>query len=103
MAQKKASQSNDGRAVLVTTKHRGVFFGYLVGEASPERVLVRKVRNVTYWDEATKGFLGLAATGPTSKCRVSAAAEESTIYEITGVFGCTEDAVKRFEEGPWGR
>ncbi len=25
------------------------------------------------------------------------------IYEITGVFGCTDEAVKRFEEGPWAK
>lgn len=101
MVQKKAASSD--RPVLVTTKHRGVFFGYLVGEPSPEKVLVRRVRNVTYWDESTKGFLGLASTGPSPKCRVSGAADESTIYEITGVFGCTDEAVKRFEEGPWAK
>ncbi len=102
MATKK--EATLGRPVLVTTEHRGVFFGYLVGEVTQAQVTLAKARNVTYWDQATKGFLGLAAAGPTAACRVSGAAgEESTIYKITGVFGCTPEAVKRFEAGPWAR
>lgn len=92
------------RPVLVTTAHRGVFFGYLIGEASKEKVLLAKARNVVYWDTATKGFLGLAATGPTSGCRISApAGAESTIFDVTGVFGCTEAADKAFEAAPWSK
>jgi hypothetical protein len=92
-----------GKGVLVTTAHRGVFFGYLVGEAAKEKVVVDRCRNVTYWDVATRSFLGLAAQGPTDACRVSAAAgEASTLFDITGVFVCTPEAVKRFERGPWG-
>jgi hypothetical protein len=93
-----------GRPVLVTTEHRGVFFGYLIGDPSPEKVTLDRARNITYWDQATRGFLGLASTGPTDACRVSgAAAEGSTLYKITGVFTCTPEAVKRFEAGPWAR
>lgn len=102
MATKKEAKL--GKPVLVTTEHRGVFFGYLVGEVTQAQVIIGRARNITYWDQATKGFLGLASTGPTPQCRVSGAAgEESTIYKITGVFGCTPEAVKRFEEGPWSR
>lgn len=96
------SETNGHRPVLVTTAHRGVFFGYLVGDAAKEKVVINRARNVTYWDTATKSFLGLAASGPTKACKVSAAAgAESTLFDITGVFVCTEDAVKAFEEGPW--
>lgn len=95
------SDMNSKRPVLVTTQHRGVFFGYLVGEPSKEQVVVDRVRNVTYWDAATRGFLGLASTGPTKGCRVTAAAGETTLYDITGVFTCTPDAVAAFEAGPW--
>lgn len=101
---KKAAKSNDRRGVVVTTKHRGVFFGYLLGEASAEQVKLRSCRNVVSWDAATKGFLGMASTGPTKGCRIGpAAGMESTIYDITGVFGCTDEAVKAFEEAPWAR
>ena len=93
-----------GRAVLVTTAHRGVFFGYLIGEAAKEKLALERLRNITYWDAACRGFVGLASTGPTKACRVGPpAGSESTIFDITGVFGCTEEAVARFEEGPWSK
>lgn len=95
------SETNGHRPVLVTTAHRGVFFGYLVGEPSKEKVVVDKVRNITYWDTATRGFLGLASTGPSKGCRVTAAAGETTLYDITGVFTCTPEAVTKFEAAPW--
>lgn len=98
----KKTASNHGRGVLVTTKHRGVFFGYLIGEPSAEQVKLRSCRNVVSWDAPTRGFLGMASTGPTSGCRIGpAAGEESTIYDITGVFACTDAAVAAFERAPW--
>jgi hypothetical protein len=99
-----SENKNQGRPVLVTTAHRGVFFGYLVGEITKEKVTLDKMRNILRWDEATKGFIGLASTGPTDGCRVGpAAGAESTLFDITGVFGCTEAAVARWESGPWAR
>jgi hypothetical protein len=92
------------RAVLVTTQHRGVFFGYLIGEPSKDKVTLKGLRNVVYWDAATKGFVGLASNGPTDGCRVGpAAGAESTLFDVTGVFGCTDQAAKRFEAAPWSR
>lgn len=96
------TEANGHRPVLVTTTHRGVFFGYLVGEPAKEKVVINRARNVTYWDVATRSFLGLAAQGPTDKCRVSSAAgTESTLFDITGVFVCTPEAVEKFEKGTW--
>lgn len=95
-------EMNGHRPVLVTTAHRGVFFGYLVGDPAKEKVVINRIRSVTYWDAATRSFLGLAAKGPTQTCRVSAAAgAESTLFDITGVFACTPEAVKQFERGLW--
>jgi hypothetical protein len=88
--------------VLVTTAHRGVFFGYLVGEPSKAQVVIDKARNVTYWDASVRSFLGLASQGPGAKCRISGpAGAASTLYDITGVFVCTPEAVAKFEQGPW--
>ena len=96
------SDTNGHRPVLVTTAHRGVFFGYLVGKPAKEKVVLNRARNVTYWDVATRSFLGLAANGPTTQCRISAAAADaSTLFDITGVFSCTPEAVTKFEDGPW--
>lgn len=93
---------SDTRPVLVTTVHRGVFFGYLVGEPKKSHVVLNRARNVTYWDVKTQSFLGLAGRGPSPDCRVSpAAGDASTLYDITGVFTVTPEAVAKFEEGPW--
>lgn len=90
-----------GRPVLVTTEHRGVFFGYLKGEATAAQVTLDRPRNVLYWPTAQKGFLGLCTTGPVAECRIGPAAEESTLFKITGVFGCTAAARDAFEAAPW--
>lgn len=106
MASKKTATKTagefEGRGVVVTTKHRGVFFGYLIGEPSTEQVKLRACRNVVSWDAATKGFGGMASTGPTKGCRIGPAmGAESVLYDITGCFGCTEIAIKAFEAAPW--
>lgn len=90
-----------GRPVLVTTEHRGVFFGYLRGEARADQVTLDRPRNVLYWPTAQKGFLGLCNMGPVAECRIGPAAEESTLFKITGVFGCTDAARDAFEAAPW--
>ena len=54
------------RAVLVTTEHRGVFFGY-AKDTRGETVDLRAGRNCLYWSADVKGFLGLASMGPTAR------------------------------------
>lgn len=95
--------SEEKQAVLVTTAHRGVFFGYLVGEASKAQVKLERVRNVVYWTTDMRGFVGLAAMGPSSECKVGPAAPNATLFDITGVWTATPEAIARFEEGPWSR
>jgi hypothetical protein len=90
-----------GRPVLVTTEHRGVFFGYLDGELSKERLTLKKIRNCLYWGTGVKGFIGLSQTGPDKASRVGPAADEATIFDITAVIACTPEAVKAWEAAPW--
>jgi len=102
MATKKIA--DQGRAVLVTTQHRGVFFGYLLGEPAKEKVLLRACRNVVYWDTEARGFVGLASKGPSKGCRVTQpAGDESTLFDITAVIACTAEATQRFEDAPWSQ
>ena len=89
------------RAVLVTTAHRGVFFGYAAETAGPT-IKLRAARNCIYWSSDTKGFLGLAAHGPTKACRVGPAANIE-LRDITCVAECSPDAVKAWEEAPWSK
>jgi len=87
--------------VLVTTEHRGVFFGYLVGEPSKEKVLLRDARNCVSWTQSERGFLGLAESGPGDGCRIGPKVPQLTLWDITGVATCTEAAVSRWERGQW--
>jgi hypothetical protein len=89
------------RAVLVTTSHRGVFFGYATETAGPT-IRLRAARNCLYWSSSVKGFLGLAATGPDKSCRVGPAAAVE-LRDITCVAECSGDAVQAWESTPWSR
>jgi hypothetical protein len=93
--------SESKRGVLVTTEHRGVFFGYLVGEPSKEKVLLEKARNCIYWDASTHGFVGLAERGPGRECKVGPAAPTLTLFGITSVAECTAEATEAWERAPW--
>jgi hypothetical protein len=90
---------NEERAVLVTTAHRGVFFGYAT-ETDGAVIKLRAARNCIYWPPENKGFLGLATEGPKSGARVGPAADIE-LRDITCVAACTDKAVEAWEKAPW--
>jgi hypothetical protein len=90
---------NKERAVLVTTKHRGVFFGY-AGDTAGEIIKLRAARNCLFWPAENKGFLGLANLGPVKDARVGPAADIE-LRDITCVAECTTAAVQAWESAPW--
>jgi len=87
------------RPVLVTTSYRGVFFGY-ASDTTGETIKLKRARNCIYWSADVKGFLGLAATGPTKLCRIGPAAD-ITLRGITSVTEVTPEAVQLWEAAPW--
>jgi len=87
------------RAVLVTTSHRGVFFGYAKKTDGPI-ISLRAARNCIYWPIANKGFLGLATFGPVAGSRIGPAADLE-LRDITSVAACTAEAVEAWESAPW--
>ena len=87
------------RAVLVTTAHRGVFFGYAT-DTSGETIRLRAARNCLYWSRDCRGFLGLASSGPSVTCRIGPAADIE-LRDITCVADVTAEAIARWEAGPW--
>lgn len=89
------------RAVVVTTQHRGVFFGY-AGDTDAEIIKLRAARNCLYWPTENKGFMGLAAIGPVKGSRIGPAADIS-LRDITSVIECTPEAVTAWEAAPWSR
>lgn len=86
-------------AVVVTTSHRGVFFGY-TSDYSGAVIDLRAARNCLSWSSDVKGFMGLAATGPNKNCRVGPAADIQ-VRDITSVMKCTPAAVEAWEGAPW--
>ena len=87
------------RPVVVTTAHRGVFFGY-AGDTSGDTIKLERARNCIRWSIDVRGFVGLASGGPTSGCRVGPAANIE-LRNITAVLECTPEAVKEWEKAPW--
>lgn len=86
-------------AVLVTTAHRGVFFGY-TSDTQGAIIKLRSARNCLYWPAENKGFLGLASMGPVKGARVGPAADIE-LRDITSVAQCTDAAVTAWESAPW--
>lgn len=89
------------RPVVVTTQHRGVFFGYTEGSAESETIRLEKARMCVYWSPDTHGILGLATRGPLQGARVTPAVQSIVLRNITAVIDVTSSAVEHWESEPW--
>ena len=99
MTTKKATNGKGERAVVVTTEHRGVFFGYAT-DIDGETIELKRSRLCIYWSSDVKGFMGLASGGPTASCKIGPAAD-IVLRKITAVLSVTPEAVKAWESAPW--
>lgn len=88
------------RWVMVTTKHRGVFMGELLEEKGSS-VLLAECRMCVSWNQATRGVVSLAHNGPGDGCRVTFAAPQARLRDITAIFDCTEAATEKWRGEPW--
>jgi hypothetical protein len=87
------------RPVVVTTAHRGVFFGY-AAKTDGETIELSRARLCVYWSSDVKGFMGLAANGPTPSCRIGPPADIE-LRAITSVVTVTPEAAAKWEAAPW--
>jgi len=87
------------RPVIVTTEHRGVFFGYATA-TSGETIQLRRARLCIYWSADLRGFMGLASNGPTRGCKIGPAADIE-LRDITSVVEVSPEAVAKWEAAPW--
>jgi len=87
------------RPVLITTAHRGVFFGYAT-DTSGDTVKIKRGRCCVYWTAEVKGFVGLAATGPITGCRIGPPADME-LRNVTAILECTEESAAAWESGKW--
>ncbi len=97
----KKRKSAESRPVIVTTAHRGVFFGYAT-DTDGEQIVLTKARLCVYWSSDVKGFMGLASSGPSKSCKIGPAAD-ITLRNITAVLEVLPEAVAAWESAPWAR
>ncbi len=99
MTAAKSNKKITRRPVLVTTEHKGVFFGYLDSQKGTT-VKLKGARCCVYWTAENRGFMGLASHGPTSGARVGPAVDIE-LMGVTSVSDCTPMAVESWEKAPW--
>lgn len=99
MAQQKAISR--ARPVVVTTAHRGVFFGY-ADDTDGKQIELTGSRLCLYWSSDVRGFMGLAANGPTKGCTIGPPAD-ITLRNITAVLEVTADAEKAWKDATWSK
>lgn len=87
------------RPVIVTTAHRGVFFGY-ADKTDGETIKLRSSRLCLQWSSAMGGFMGLAEKGPDKDCKIGPRAD-ITLRKITSVIEVTPAACERWEAATW--
>lgn len=86
------------RPVIVTTSHKGVFFGYMEDNSAGDVIQLKRARMCIRWG-TTRGLLELAETGPTTRSKISARADIQ-VRSITAVIEVTQAATAKFEEAP---
>ena len=101
MKSNKKTKRPDGRPVVVTTSHRGVFFGY-AEKTDGTTIFLKSARLCIMWSADLRGFMGLASVGPNNNCRIGPAAD-ITLYDVTAVMEATETARTAWEAAPWKR
>lgn len=90
----------EGRPVVITTNHKGVFFGYATSTVG-DIIALKRARNAYYW-AGGGGILQLGATGPAPGSKIGDRADVE-LRGISGVIECTPEAVKAWEAATWSR
>ena len=86
--------------LIVTTAHRGVFFGY--GQpTTAKKIRIEQARMCVYWSADVRGVVGLATTGPTKTCRIGPAAPAITLQDVTSVMEVSPEAEAAWQKQPW--
>ena len=95
----KEKNGSNERAVVVTTVHKGVFFGYAT-ETEGQTIKLRAARMCIYWSSDLRGCMGLASAGPNGNCRIGPAADIE-LRNITAVVEVSKEAASKWETAPW--
>lgn len=80
------------KPVIITTAHRGVFYGRLEEHDEPaQRAVLTDAIMAIRWG-TTNGFLQLAATGPTERSKLSARAPRIKLEKVVSVTDVSPEA-----------
>lgn len=86
--------------VVVTTAHRGVFYGVGI-PSDAETITITDARMCVYWSQDVRGVLGLASSGPSKNCKVTLPVPSLTLRDVTAVIVCSQEAAEAWGRGPW--
>lgn len=92
-----------GEFVVITTVHRGVFFGE-VAAITPDLtgVTLLGAQMAVYWDTTMRGVFGLASAGPGDQCRIGPPVKRLVLHDVTAIAYCENaDVVKAWKSAPW--
>ena len=84
----------DKKAVLVTTAHRGVFFGFLESRDG-NSVVLSQARCAIKWS-TTGGFLELAHVGPNKNSKIGSPAPRIELFDVTSIADVTPEATEKW-------
>lgn len=86
------------KPVVLTTAHRGVFFGYINPDTEGDKLQpVYRCRNCLSWSSDNKGFLGLGSHGPVGEAKIGPAVPRLLLHDVTAVIDVTEAARQEWE------
>lgn len=91
----------DVQPLVVTTAHRGVFFGYATPSWEGGTITLERARMCIYWPESNHGVVGLASDGPKDGARVSPAAPYIMLCDVTSIMLVTPQATEAWEKEIW--
>ena len=83
--------------VLITTAHRGVFYGTLQDTMDNGKTVELSNARCAIYFGTTGGFLELADTGPTATSRIGSMVSEIILYDVTSVTNVSPAAAERWE------
>lgn len=86
--------------LVVTTIHKGVFFGY-AKPTTNKTIRLKNAQMCVYWSTDVKGVLGLASTGPSTLCKIGPAVPALTLHDVTSVMEVSKEAEAKWLNKPW--
>lgn len=81
------------KAILVTTQHRGVYYGEVAEDQdiNARTMALKNARCAIYWNTKT-GVAELAEKGPNSGSKIGAPADIEALHDITAVWAVSDKA-----------